>query len=121
MSDDRNPDQGRAGRTSTPDGAGGGRAKYLTRGGPPSDADLVVTMTRGQLRELVREAARLANAPEPLLVSRTGLAERLGCSPSHIDGLRKRGLPTVMVGEAVRFEPPVVLAWLRKNSGDAAA
>lgn len=97
------------------------RPKYLTRGAAPGAASPVVTLTVGELEALVERAARAAvERGAELLVDREGLARRLGCSASHIDALRKKGLPTVMVGAAVRFDACDVVAWL-KASGSAAA
>jgi hypothetical protein len=45
------------------------------------------------------------------------MAQLLSCSPTHIDHLRKRGLPSVAVGKVVRFEPAKVLDWLREQKG----
>lgn len=90
------------------------RAKYLTNGGPPKPA---FALTEEELLALMRRAVGDAmERSQQLLVDKQGLAQRLDCSAGHIDVLRKRGLPTVMVGQAVRFEPPAVLAWLREQS-----
>lgn len=89
------------------------RAKYLTNGGPPKPA---FALTEEELLGLVRRAVGEASVPRPLLVDKQGLARSLNCSPAHIDVLRKRGLPTVNVGQLVRFEPDAVLAWLRKQT-----
>src|SRR5512138_2127103 len=53
-----------------------------------------------QLTALVTEAvtaalAQLEPTSHPALLDRNGLARACGVSPSHIDQLRKRGLPTV--------------------------
>lgn len=105
-------------RTGEQDGGGarsgapvGARAKYLR---PEAPDQPIVTMTRGELETMLeRVAERVAARQAPLLVDKQGLASRLECSASHIDVLRKRGLPTVLVGQAVRFEPEAVVAWLR--------
>jgi hypothetical protein len=104
------------------------RAKYLKlrpAAGAADAADNDVqgaaafTLTRGELSALVREAVAEANAAGggPLLVDKQRLAQKLGCSAAHIDALRKRGLPVVMLGVAVRFEPAAVLDWLRQGNG----
>jgi phage terminase Nu1 subunit (DNA packaging protein) len=55
----------------------------------------------------------------PLLVDKAQLAAQLSCSPSHIDNLRKRGLPTVGIGAAaVRFDTQEVMAWLREQAAN---
>lgn len=103
-------------------GPGCARAKYLTAGAEPGASAPAVTLSVGELEALVERAttAALARASE-VLVDRDGLARRLGCSASHIDSLRKKGLPTVRVGGAVvRFDVADVVAWL-KTSGGAAA
>jgi len=97
---------------------GGGRAKYLAApGSPGDDGEPMVTLTRGQMRELIREAVG-AESRRPLLVDKQGLAMRLNCSATTIDALRKEGLPTVKLLGAVRFEPEAVLAWLGQRSAD---
>lgn len=103
-------------RTEERDGGGacggapvGARAKYLRMHDAP-----LVTMTRGELEETIeRVVARVLGQGAALLVDKQGLAEQLDCSKEHIDHLRKRGLPTVLVGQSVRFEPAAVLAWLK--------
>jgi excisionase family DNA binding protein len=71
----------------------------------------------GQLIErAVIKALKVAN--DNHLVDRQEIAQRLGVSPSQVDRLRKQGLPVVMVGENVRFQPAKVIAWL-KESGAA--
>jgi hypothetical protein len=94
-------------------GVGGGGGS----GGGGGDTAPAFTVTRGELGELVRAAVReeLGHA-RPLLVDKQQLARQLGCSPAHVDHLRKRGLPTVMLGQAVRFEPGAVLGWLRAQA-----
>lgn len=104
-------------RTEEQDGGGarsgvpvGARAKYLR---PEAPDQPIVTMTRGELEAMMeRVVERVAGRQEALLVDKQGLATRLDCSTAHIDHLRKRGLPTVLVGQSVRFEPGAVLAWL---------
>lgn len=98
------------------------RPKYLTRGATPTGVGApVVTLTVDELERIVERAVRVAiDESSQLLVDRHGLAKRLGCSVSHIDALRKKGLPTVLVGQSVRFDPGAVVAWL-KASGSAAA
>lgn len=64
------------------------------------------------MTEAVAEALA-AHDGRPALLDRTALARALTCSPSHVDNLRKRGLPTVLLGEAKRFDLAAVLAWLQ--------
>lgn len=109
-------------------GRSGGGIGDLCEGSPTplgrvaNDNDSILTMTRGELALLLREAAleTVRQLPPELLqaalVDKQGMAARLMCSASHIDLMRKRGLPTVLVGQAVRFEPAAVIAWLREHS-----
>lgn len=99
------------------------RAKYLTAGAAPGEGPTraAVTLTVGELEAIVGRAvdAALARGTEAL-VDRDGLARRLGCSASHIDALRKKGLPTVMVGQSVRFDVSDVVRWLKASGNQAA-
>ena len=77
--------------------------------------DLIVC-TPERLSSLVTSAVKDAmGSSTQLLVDKQILAKRLCCSPTHIDNLRKAGMPWVSVGQAVRFEPGAVLAWLKAN------
>jgi excisionase family DNA binding protein len=69
-------------------------------------------------REAIREelASLLGSLAAPLL-SLDETAQLCGCSTRQIRRLRLEGLPTVMVGEAPRFERDAVLAWLRARAG----
>lgn len=96
---------------------GDDRAKYLTHGSAPVMGKPAFSLTEEELDAMIERATgRALERSQQLLVDKQGLAQRLCCSAGHIDVLRKRGLPTVMVGQAVRFEPPAVLAWLREQS-----
>jgi len=88
----------------------GERARYLKAEGEPA-----FTVTRGELKQMVREAVASALDVRPVLVDKSTLAKCLQCSPAHIDNLRKVGLPTVRVGESPRFDVEAVLAWLRSR------
>lgn len=84
---------------------------------------LAVTLTRAELEALVERSVRKvigARDGGSRLVDKQNLARLLGCSAAHVDMLRKRGLPTVRVGQAVRFEPETVVAWLKTEPGSAA-
>jgi len=61
----------------------------------------------------MRLAELLAPAPAPTLLDRAGLARALGCSVSHVRRLESKGMPTVKLGCAPRYELPKVLAWLQ--------
>jgi hypothetical protein len=96
-----------------------GRAKPLREAAAANDTGAAFTLTRSELAALVAAAVGEAlekGAGAPLLVDKQALAQRLGCSPAHIDALRKRGLPVVMVGQLVRFEPERVVEWLRGHA-----
>ncbi|MBE7480224.1 MAG: hypothetical protein HS104_09600 [Polyangiaceae bacterium] len=91
------------------------------------DDAMLVTMTRAELRELVRGevdsalAEALAGARKPpALLSRAALADALGISLPTVDRMRReQGFPQWgVVGEAPRFELAAVLGWLRRR-GDA--
>ena len=69
---------------------------------------------RALLRDVVTEALA-ANDGRPALLDRNGLARALSCSVGHVDILRKRGLPTVMLGDAPRFDLAQCLEWLRSQ------
>lgn len=77
------------------------------------------TLTRAQLEALVSHSVSAALALRnslPVLVDKQELASQLGCSASHVDHLRKDGLPTLRVGQLMRFEPAKVMEWLRERS-----
>lgn len=75
----------------------------------------VVVCTPERLSSLVSTAVKdaLGASCNALLVDKQTLAHRLSCSATHVDNLRKAGMPWVSVGQAVRFEPNAVLEWLK--------
>lgn len=78
----------------------------------------VFTMTRGELEALVNRAVGVAlslRSGLAVLVDKQDLARQIGVSASQIDRLRKLGLPSLKVGESVRFEPAKVMAWLAER------
>lgn len=104
------------------------RPKYLRLGegggvgasAPENDTAPAVTLTRGELGALVRGAVDAAlealhASKPPALLDREGLAAALGCSSSLIDKLRRRGMPTVRLGDSPRFELESCLGWIRKD------
>ncbi len=110
------------------EGNGRSRAKYLKLGesshvgasAPGNDNAPAVTLTRGELGGLVRQAVEAALEAEratrlPLLLDREGLASALGCSSSLVDKLRRRGMPSVRLGDSPRFELEACLGWIRKD------
>lgn len=67
--------------------------------------------------ELRRQIA--VSTRPPALLDRTALCRELGVSPATVDRLRAKGLPTVWVCAAPRFELCAALAWLREQrAGD---
>lgn len=69
-----------------------------------------------EVEKLVEGAVKRALASHSALVDKQELAQQLGCSASHVDALRKRGLPTVHVSpKVVRFEPAKCIAWLAEQ------
>jgi hypothetical protein len=92
------------------------RGRYVGSAASANDNDpLAVTLTRAELAEVVRTAVTQAVGGASRLVDKQELAALLLCSPAHVDHLRKRGLPWVPVGQAVRFEPARVIDWLREQ------
>jgi hypothetical protein len=77
--------------------------------------NMVTEGIKGLLSQSRRDAVKGAAQSAPLLVDKQTLARLLTCSAGHIDNLRKKGLPFVPVGDAVRFDPAEVLAWLKKQ------
>jgi hypothetical protein len=97
------------------------RVKLLTndtrRIAANDDDGPVVTMTRREFGTLLRRAVQEERAHSgPVLMDKQGMAQHLGCSPAHIDHLRKKGLPSVSIGKVIRFEPDKVIEWLRSQS-----
>jgi hypothetical protein len=84
-------------------------------------ARLVVTLTLGELTELVREAALQAVAdlaePAPALLDRAALARELRVSTGMVDRLRHEGLPVIWLGASPRFELAACVEWLRARGG----
>lgn len=60
---------------------------------------------------------RLANTAkgQKLLIDTKELADQLSVSPSTIRKLREQGMPTVLIGDAVRFEPEAAIQFINKN------
>ena len=77
----------------------------------------LVVLSAAELEAMIEKAVKRAmndNAGPPL-VDKQGLAQLLHCSPTHVDHLRRKGMPSLKVGCVVRFEPAKVLAWLSEN------
>ena len=78
------------------------------------DPATLATLIKGAVSEALADAAGA-----PVLLTREALADRLSCSPGHVDALRRRGLPERRLGaSAVRFELAECLEWLRTHGGD---
>lgn len=82
-----------------------------------SERGELVVMSKAELLELVASAVKrvLNDNAGPALVDKQAIAQLLHCSPTQVDHLRKKGLPSVKVGNLARFEPAKVLEWLRKD------
>jgi hypothetical protein len=82
----------------------------------------IVTLTAAELRSLLREIVRdeLAQLVEdlgteatgPRLLTRQLMARQLGCSLASLHKLVAEGCPFVRIGNAPRFDPRAVQAWL---------
>ena len=60
---------------------------------------------------------KLASIPKSpkLLIDSVELAKQLAVSKSTIIKLRKQGMPVIMIGDSVRFEPKAVMQYLKSN------
>ena len=83
--------------------------------GDVSQPETIAAALHGVTTLFVHPRAVGADAA-PTLLTREGLAKAFACSPGHIDALRKRGLPTVRLGDAPRFSLPAVLEWLEQET-----
>lgn len=80
-----------------------------------ADAQAIVTLTVGQLKEAVRDAVREIYAERenaPVMINSRTLAQRIGISERAILDLRKAGMPCVMIGDSPRFQLGEVISWL---------
>lgn len=83
-----------------------------------SDATMLVTLTIGGLKQLVREAVReeLKTPVAPEYLSAEQVAELIGCGVESIRTYCTRdGLPCVRIGKLRRFQRADVLAWLEER------
>jgi predicted DNA-binding transcriptional regulator AlpA len=84
-----------------------------------SDDALVVTLTVGTLRALIRaerEAPHAESAPaiaEPLLLTCAKLCARLGVSRASVYRWRNEGMPCIKAGDDFRYILAEVLEWLK--------
>jgi len=53
---------------------------------------------------------------QKLLVDSDELAKQLMVSKSTVVKLRKQGLPTLRIGDSVRFDPNAVISFLKNNT-----
>lgn len=51
-----------------------------------------------------------------MLVNKKKIAELTDLSVSMIDKLIAQGLPHIKIGKSIRFEPDVVIQWLKERS-----
>lgn len=77
-------------------------------------------LTRAELRLLVQDALlEVMDAKDtgPALLDRRGIAAKLDVGVDTVDKLRKQGMPSVVVGDAPRFDLVEVLVWLKSRGG----
>jgi len=84
----------------------------------PGDDRLLVTLTVGEQRDLVRDAAwetvaEASDDPPPALLDRAGIAWALGVGTATVDRMRREGCPIIRIGDSPRFELADCLTWLR--------
>jgi hypothetical protein len=98
------------------------RSSYLTDSRPRAVANDapqgLVVMSAAELLVLIRDA--VGEAPkepgrEPRLLDRAGLAERLACSPGHVDRMRRDGMPCLYVGDSPRFVFDDCVRWIAER------
>ncbi len=99
------------------------RAKYINAR-PANDVSAdrsMVLLSLNQVLEAVDNAVRNAIGDSvPRLLDREKLAERLCCSVSTIDMLRReKGMPHIKVGESPRFVYEDVIRWLEQPKESA--
>ena len=87
-------------------------------------AEAIAQVLRPIVREAVADALAELDASETLasaLLTRTELAEALGCSLPMVDKLRRQGMPCeVRLGDSPRWprdEVPQIIGWLRDRGG----
>lgn len=90
----------------------------MTRAQNDNDDKLLVTLTSGQLKQLVRDVVRAEmQAPAaPEYLSTEQVAEMIGCTVESIRTYCSRDdLPCVRIGKLRRFHRGDVLAWLEER------
>jgi len=82
-------------------------------------AEIVVAAVRAELEPLVDAIERRLAEPAGTRLNDVATeCRRLGISRGTLARLRTEGLPTVRVGDAVRFRPADVDAWLAARGAD---
>lgn len=100
------------------------RAKYINAR-PANDTTAadrsMVLLSLNQVLEAVDNAVRNAVGDSvPRLLNREQLAERLSCSASTVDMLRReKGMPHIKLGDSPRFVYEDVVAWLSATKESA--
>ncbi len=84
--------------------------------------DTIRVVVRAVIREELGRAAtellvELRDAGTPRLLDREGAARLLDISTKTLDRLVKAGAPFLLVGDAKRFEPTVLVGWLKGRKG----
>lgn len=87
---------------------------------PPAFQQALVVLRPDELHAIIRDAVAEAlevcgtnSQPEPLTVSGAEMAKRLGVSRTTLYRLRVNdGCPAVKLGDAWRYQPRAVQAWL---------
>lgn len=81
--------------------------------------DQVATQAAEQLISTLEEHLEIKIATalkgQKLLVDSDELASQLMVSKSTIVKLRKQGMPTIRIGDSVRFDPKAVMFFLNQN------
>jgi hypothetical protein len=78
----------------------------------------LVVLRLDELLDAIRAAvSETTGQPDPnsRLLDRERLAERLCCSISTVDQLRRDGMPCLYVGDSPRFVYEAVLAWMSEQ------
>jgi excisionase family DNA binding protein len=86
----------------------------------PDDTAMIVTMTRGELRALIREEAGKANAHRHVLLTAEQLAAALQVNKATIyEWAKAKTIPYYQAGRFVRFNLTEILEAQRKYQKEA--
>jgi len=77
----------------------------------------VRAVIREELDRTITELLAELRADGPRLLDRGGAGRLLSVSTKTLDRLVKQGAPFLLVGDAKRFDPAALLAWLRARRG----